>query len=229
MGKKRLPMKTNEIDEASPLRQQRLEKLLQMLSQQGQSQNQVAQRVGVPASYLSDVKTGQRALTELFARRLAEEFRLDYQWLLGEVGSMDSLALGQAVVDQESTSIWLPVFLNPVQGQPRILVEWDGACLEVCGAAAARARTATEPYVLHFLGHDHAGRLRKRDLVLISQTVNELAEIHVIRIRRGLELARKTPTGQWERVAEPGPIHGKVDVAGHGLGIIWGSLVPATG
>ena len=143
---------------------------------------------------------------------------------LGEVGTMDSLELGQEVVDEESTSVWLPVFSHPVRGHPRSLPDWDGACVEVCGVAAARARTATEPYVLHFLADDHAGRLRKHDLVLISQAVNDLAEIHIIRLRRGMYLARKNSAGYWERLAELGPISEKVEVMGHGLGIVWGPL-----
>ena len=208
----------------SLVRQQRLGRLLELLVQKGQSQNLVAQRAGVPASYLSDVKKGNRAMTELFARRLAAEFRVDYRWLLGEVGSMDSLALGQEVVDEESVSIWLPVFPYPVRGRPRSLPDWDGTCVDVCGAAAARARTAIEPYVLRFLADDHAGQLRKHDLVLISQAVNDLAEIQVIRLRRGMYLARRTAAGDWERLAEPGLIREKVEVSGYGLGIVWRSL-----
>ena len=217
-------METRHPDEIPLVRQQRLEKVLQLLSQQGHTQNQVAQRAGVPPSYLSDVKTGNRVLTELFARRLAEEFRLDYRWLLGDVGTMDSLELGQEVVGEESTSLWLPVFLHPIRGKPRGLPEWDGASVEVCGAAAARARTATEPYVLRFLVDDRLGRLKKHDLVLISQAINDLAEIQVVRMRRGMYLARKTPAGLWERLAEPEPIGEKVEVLGHALGIVWRSL-----
>jgi transcriptional regulator with XRE-family HTH domain len=217
-------MKTKQTETTLTVRQQRLEKLLQVLAQKGQSQNQVAQRAGVPASYLSDVKNGNRAMTELFARRLAEEFRLEYRWLMGDAGTMESLNLGQEMPDEKSTAVWLPVFPHPVRGQPQRLPTWDGACVELCGAAAAQARTATEPYVLHFLDDDHTGRLRKHDLVLISQTVNDLAEIQVIRIRRGMYLARKTPAGQWERLAEPGPIGDKLAVMGHALGIVWGSL-----
>lgn len=217
-------MNTDQLDETSRVRQQRLEKLLQLLSRKGHSQNQVAQRVGVPASYLSDVKSGGRPMSELFARRLAGEFRLDYRWLLGDVGTMESLELGQELANEESTSIWLPLFQHLVQGRPRSLPDWDGACVEVCGAAAARARTAVDPYVLHFVADDHGGRLRKHDLLLISQALDELAEIHVIRIRRGMYLARKSPAGQWERLAEPGPIRDKVEVVGHGLGIVWGPL-----
>ena len=55
-------------------------------------------------------------MTELFARRLADEFGVDFRWLLGEIGTMDSLQLGSDVMVEEETGLWLPVFLHPVEG-----------------------------------------------------------------------------------------------------------------
>ena len=217
-------MSSGEFNTEPQIGQQRLEKLLQGLADKGLSQGQIAQRVGIPASYLTDVKKGHRAMTELFARRLAEEFCLDYRWLLGDAGTMDSLTLGQDVVAEESDSIWLPMFPHPVQGRPRTLPQWDGSCVEICGAGAARARAATDPYVLRFQRDDHTGRLRANDLVLVSQTVNDQAQIQVIKLRNKMFLARQLPDGSWERVAEKGPFRGDVPVVGHVIGIVWGSL-----
>jgi transcriptional regulator with XRE-family HTH domain len=217
-------MSSGETQENTAIRQQRLERLLEVLADRGISQTQVAQRVAVPAGYLSDVKRGARPMSELFARRLAEEFRFDFHWLLGEVGTLDSLELGREVVEEESDSIWLPVFLHPIQGHPRSQPDWDGSSVQVCGAAAARARGATEPYVLRFQRDEHTGKLMSDDLVLISQAVNDDAEIQVIKVRRGMYLARRLPDGSWERLAEKGSLPGDIPALGHALGIVWRSL-----
>jgi transcriptional regulator with XRE-family HTH domain len=203
------------------VRQLRIEKLLQALAGQGLSQNEIANRTGVAASYLTDVKRGTRSLTELFARRLAEEFHLDYRWLLGETGTMESFELGKVVVDKESSGIWLPMFRHLVRGQPRSRPKWDGTCVEVCGVAAAHARTAIDPYVLQFRGKDPAGQLQRDDLLLISQTVKDLAKIQVVRVGRRLQLARKLPQGGWDCFVESGDVD---KVFGHVLGIVWRSL-----
>jgi transcriptional regulator with XRE-family HTH domain len=205
---------------------QRLGKLLDELAKQGVTQNQVAERAGIPATYLSDVKRGQRPLGELFARRIGEEFAVDYRWLLGQTGTMDSLARSDENAVQETTALWLPVFPHPVQGPPRELAEWDGSCVEVCGAAAARVRTAYHPYALRFGKNDHQGRLRRNDLLLISQQESSKAEIHVIRVRGKLFLARRERDA-WTRLAEGKRLSLDAAVVGHCVGILWGPLVDA--
>ena len=211
-------------DQLEAVRRQRLERLLEVLSGKGVTQSAVAKRVGMPAPYLTDMKKGHRPLTELSARRLAAHFGLDHRWLLGETGSMDSLHLGSEVTVDESTSIWLPVFGHPVEGPPRSLPKWDGSCAEVVGAAAARVRLATDPYILRFGRDDHAGRLRRGDLLLISQSTGDSAEIHVVRIGRGLYLARPTGAGVWQRLAEGTIVRSDLKLAGHAMGIVWAAL-----
>ncbi len=86
-------MTANESESAEPsLAARRLRELLQSLSDQGISQAQVARRAIVPAQHLSGVKNSRRPLTELFARRLGEEFGVDYYWLLGLQDSPARLA-----------------------------------------------------------------------------------------------------------------------------------------
>ena len=77
-------MTANTPEGAEPsLPARRLVELLQRLGEKGISQAQVARRANVPAQYVSDVRNERRTLTELFARRLAEEFHFDFEWLLG--------------------------------------------------------------------------------------------------------------------------------------------------
>lgn len=78
--------------------------------------------------------------------------------------------------------------------------------------------------MLRFLGTDHAGRLCRNDLVLVSQNADERAELHVIKIRKKLLLARKLPDNSYERIAEKGSVHRDVELVGHILGIVWASL-----
>jgi transcriptional regulator with XRE-family HTH domain len=212
------------FDASGEIRRQRLAILLEALAAQGFSQNQVAQRTGMPPSYVSDCKLGSRPVSELFARRLAEQFRFDYRWLLGEVGTADSLTLGAEVAQEESHSLWLPVFPHPIEGPPGSHRDWDGLSIELGAPAAAHARAAEQPYVLRFEGKDHAARLHKRDLILISQTRNDDAEIQVVRVQRKLFLARRLGLEQWQRVVGSSVIEGIRQVAGHCVGILWSPL-----
>jgi transcriptional regulator with XRE-family HTH domain len=61
----------------------RLVELLKLLGEKGLNQSQIAKRVGTPTQYLSDVKHERRPMSELFARRLGEEFKVNFLWLLG--------------------------------------------------------------------------------------------------------------------------------------------------
>jgi transcriptional regulator with XRE-family HTH domain len=203
---------------------ERLQWLLQKLDQQHVSQNEVAKQIGIAPSYLTDVKLGRRPLGELFARRLAEAYRLDYRWLMGDLRGEEPAEIGSTATTAGSGSIWVPVLPHPALGSPQAYKAWDGTFFELCGFAAARVRTATYPYILRFGRDDHAGRLTKGDLILVSQATNETAEIQVIKYRNKLYLARRLPDGGWERVAEKGRLVGTVEPAGHAIGIIWGTL-----
>jgi hypothetical protein len=204
--------------------QKRLEKLLQDLARRGLSQNDVARRCKIPAPYLTDLKKGNRPLTELFARRLAEAFGVDHQWLLGEVGTMDSLVVGQEVAVENLGSMWLPVFPHPIVGEPRSLPKWDGSSVEVCGAEVARARLATHPYILRFGHDDQKGRLRRDDLLLVSQSVEESAEFQVVKHATKAFLARRLGDGQFQRVADGSLLPAGATIVGHVMGIVWAAL-----
>lgn len=73
--------------------------------------------------------------------------------------------------------------------------------------------------------NDHAGRLRKDDLLLISQNTDDTAEIHVVRIRRGLYPARRIDEGVWQRVAEKATVRDDLEIVGHVMGIVWAALL----
>ena len=53
---------------------QRFNDLLGPLLEQGHTQAQIATKAGIPPQYFSDIKRGERPVTELIARRLGEEF-----------------------------------------------------------------------------------------------------------------------------------------------------------
>lgn len=211
------------MDEIEQVRLRRLTELLQKLADQGYTQQSIASQTGVPAQYLSDVKTGRRALSELYARRLADEFDLDYRWLMGESperGLPDLSGRGRSA----GRSVWLPVFSDPVEGDPRAQPNWDGSSIEVCGAAATKVLLATEPYVLRFGASDHLGRLQRNDLVLISQAVSGAAKIQVLRQNRSRFLARRSAEGAWIRLATGKEVPDSAVPVGHCLGILWGLL-----
>jgi len=210
--------------EKSQIRCQRLNKMLEDLGAQGVTQSDVARRSQIPAQYLTDLKKGNRPVTELCARRLGDAFGVEHRWLLGEVGTMDGLRLGQEVAEESSGSVWLPVFPHPVQGPPRSLAKWDGSSVEVCGAAAARVRAATQPYVLRFGRDDRRGRLQHDDLLLISQSIEKSAEFQVVRHNRTCFLARQVAEGVWQRLVEEKPLAGPVEAVGHVMGIVWAAL-----
>jgi hypothetical protein len=151
-------------------------------------------------------------------------YRLDYRWLMGDLRSKEPAEIGSTATTAGSGSIWVPVLPHPALGSPQAYKAWDGTFFELCGFAAARVRTATYPYILRFGRDDHTGRLKKGDLILVSQARNETAEVQVIKYRSRLFLARRLPDNGWERVAEKGRLVGTVEPAGHAVGIIWGSL-----
>jgi hypothetical protein len=215
---------SNSTDRSQPAADapEPLHQFLANLAKQGISQAKVASRAGLPQQFLSDVKNARRPLTELTARRLGEEFGVDFKWLLGEKQSprrpqlLGTSAVGRMVV--------LPVFDAPVAGEPTQSPTWNGSGAAIVGAAVARLEGAERPYLLRFGQDDVEKRLRRGDLVLISQARNEDADVCVLEYRGKLFLARRDRRGAWRRVAEGKEFPRDSEVRGHCLGIVWSPL-----
>jgi len=210
--------------ELNALRFERFDQLVANLADQGVSQQEIARRTGLPPQYVSDVKRHRRTVSELFARRLAAQFDFDYEWLLGSGTS--SASLGSCGVDETSGILSLPVVGDPIQGPPRSHRHWQGECIELAGIAAAKARSALDPYILRFRADDRDGLLQRNDLLLISQMVDETAELHVVAVSiKKLYLARGT-YGAFQRVSKQArdPLPESTKAIGHCVGIVWRQL-----
>jgi len=203
---------------------QRFNDLLEPLLEQGLTQAQIATKAGIPPQYFSDIKRGERPVTELIARRLGEEFNFNYRWLMGASNTMENPA-PQSMVATSGTTVSLPLFPFPIEGEPRQHSKWNGACIELAGVAAGRVGLARYPYVLQFGHKDEQRRLQQGDLILISQTPNTNAEFHVVSFRSKHYLARSNPDGSWSRVANENRLPSKCPVIGHCIGIVWSALV----
>jgi transcriptional regulator with XRE-family HTH domain len=203
---------------------QRFVEFLEFLSQQGYKQSQIAAKVGLPAQYISDIKCGRRPLTELVARRLGEQFDVGYEWLMGSSASMDS-PRSKAAVMPGGSGAWLPLFSDPIEGEPNKHPKWSGAGIEVTGVAAAKLPMTTLPYILKYGRNDREGRLKQGDFVLISQARFEDAEFQVVRYRRMSVLARAGENGGWIVAADGRELPSNSRVIGHCVGIVWAPLL----
>lgn len=151
-------------------RKERLQSVLDKLTASGMSQAEIARRLNVPASYLSDVKNGYRTLTELFARRVGDEFGVDYVWLLDGAGNGEKPSM--VPVSGRAGKLLLSVLSGPCIGDPAVSSASEGILQEVSGPAAVSAANADKPYLLR-LGRDvHSLDLRVGDLLLMSQKVD---------------------------------------------------------
>jgi transcriptional regulator with XRE-family HTH domain len=216
--------KGSEDFSSAGLASQRLKDFLELLTQQGFTQAQIAAKAGLPPQYVSDIKRGRRPMTELVARRLGEGFDVDFQWLMGTSASMERPQPQSAAIPASSV-LWLPLFSHPVEGQPRAHPKWDGSGIEIAGVAAAKLVLSKDPYILRFGHNDIQGHLRRGDLILISQVQSEDARIHVIRYRKKSYLARANKDGSWSRVANGNRLPSDCPVTGHCVGIVWSSLL----
>ncbi len=61
----------------------RFNEFLEELAAKGVSQQEVAKRLGVSAQYVTDIKARRRRISELFARRLEDQFHRSRGWFLG--------------------------------------------------------------------------------------------------------------------------------------------------
>ena len=218
----------SDRDVTDKLSRERLCELLTRLTQQGTSQQQAALRAGLPPQYLSDIKNGRRPMTELVARRIGQEFRVNYQWLLGLSETIEPVILRDSAPTPSGERSWLPVFSQPVSGDPQTLPQWDGTGLEISGAAVTKLKLLKWPYVLKVGSDDIRGRLRAGDLVLLSQTSTEQSEISVISFRKKLFLARRQSDECWERITKGGNLPADCPVVGHCVAILWSDLSGST-
>ncbi len=216
-------MGRDQMDSPASVAHQRLTEFLEELAEQGRTQAQVAAAAQLQPQYLSDIKRNQRPMTELVARRLEDAFGVSHAWLLGtsNVREVGSYSPGDAFGGGDR----LPVFNDPIEGNPHANSAWDGIDREVAGLPAAKLSYLSHPYLLRFGNDDVEGRLRRNDLILISQSFAEDAEIHVVRFRRKLRLARRHPQEGWSRVANGAQLPADCPSVGHAVGIVWGALI----
>jgi transcriptional regulator with XRE-family HTH domain len=201
----------------------RFKNFVEFLGEQGFTQTQIATKAGFPPQYLSDIKRDRRPVTELVARRLGEAFDVNFEWLLGISDSRETSGVGTAGTE---SGVFLPLLPHPIEGEPRTHPKWDGACFEVTGFALAKLSVAKLPYILRFGHDDTQGRLRCKDLILISQVSLPEAEIHVVRTGKKSRLARKGPQGGFICIADGSEIPSEdALVTGHCVGIVWASLL----
>jgi transcriptional regulator with XRE-family HTH domain len=194
--------------------------MLEQLAEQGITQQQVARRLNVPASYLSDVKLGRKTLSDTFARFFCAEFGVGLDWLLDGVGPQAKPQLASQPVAGTSGQVMLPILSELIQGDPQDFPAWDGSRVEVAGAAAARAKRAHQPYVVRSPINDRLGRIQQNDLLLIDQNASELASVVVLLDRQQLTLVRPTEGG-YQAVESGRAIRTKASPVGVCVGIVW--------
>jgi transcriptional regulator with XRE-family HTH domain len=201
----------------------RLKEILAELTQQGLTQQQIAERINMPSQFLSNLKNGHRPLTELVARRIGAVFQINYEWLLGiadeKLSPMVSTEASSGNMDMA------PLFDEPIEGQPRSHTLWEGALLELSGAAAARFRNSVDGYVLRCPVNDSENRIHQGDLLLVSQEHSPDASIQVVRYRKRLVLARCSDDEQHLRLPDAYPLGGRCDVVGVCVGVVWAPLM----
>jgi transcriptional regulator with XRE-family HTH domain len=205
------------------LSQERLKDLIEQLAAQGHSQIEIAAKAGIPPQYLSDIKRDRRPMTELVARRMGQVFEVNFEWLLGTSDNRQ-IASPEPGTTSAPHSLWLPLFPQPIEGEPRAHPKWDGMGLEISGLAAAKVAFGQQPYILRFGHNDHQGRLRIGDLILVSQIANPAAEISIVRHRKKSYLARANAEGIWERVVTGETLPIPCSITGHCVAIVWASL-----
>jgi hypothetical protein len=114
---------------------------------------------------------GTQFISADLARRIGDQFGINYQWLMGTSDIQHVEPLG-SLERSDRLGDLLPVISHLIDGEPRESPGWDGTAIAVTGAAAARAQSAHQPYILRVDHGDARGRLCKGDLILISQTQN---------------------------------------------------------
>jgi transcriptional regulator with XRE-family HTH domain len=202
----------------------RLQEGLKRLQELGMTQAEVARCVGVASQYLSDVKSGRKPVTKLFALRLRACYGLDDKWLMRGGDPPAHFFELDLRPDLQMLLTELSVFDAPIIGDPESHPNEAKLRIDLAGPAAQHAYRAKEPYLLRFVGKDPEGGLRQNDLILISQNVNRTAKIQVVRQQTDLVLARKIAQGVWQRVDNGQSLRRKVEAVGSCVAIVWRQL-----
>ena len=198
---------------------------LNWAKKEGISQTEVAKRLGVPRQYVTNVKAGSRVLTELFARRVAEEFDVDYLWLLRGTGA--GIAQRPSVASQSKPTsvadpILLPLLYELFSGEPRRSPSWDGAMVSITGPALYAASDSEHPYVYR-AENGSTGRFKRGDLLLICQGDKEdpPSQLVLLELDKRRTLAWRTGDGRWKSAFTGRAVSTKAKTVGHCLGVIW--------
>ena len=202
----------------------RFSDFLAFMKQRGISQAEIAARLGLPRQYVTNVKRGDRVLTELFARRVAEEFGVDHFWLLKGTGTMQRpSAVTPHTAPCEMNSIVLPLLTQLVSGEPRRSPVWDGAVLTVTGPAAYAVGDSVHSYVYRVSDDDYSGRLKRGDLVLICQGDSKELRSRLVLADGGDRptLAWTTDDGRWKSTRTGRAVSANSKIIGYCLGIVW--------
>ena len=211
-------------------RQERFQGILNDLAAKGLTQAEIAQRLSVPPSYLSDVKNGYRTLTELFARRVSEEFGVDYMWLLHGTGSGEKPSA--SVTSSPDAQMLLPVVGTPCLGDPAVSATAEGILVAISGPARVAAAQASIPYLLRLGQGLKAEGLREGDILLMSQEAG--GEGHAIVVLQSgkpkdsetgpLRLARRKGEKGFADPSSGRTLRGSVQVVGCCLGVVWRAM-----
>ena len=207
---------------APEMSQVRFSDFLNELANQGTTQQELASKLRVTPAYICDCKKGRRSITELFARRLEHAFGRNHRWFLGT----DSPARSGRFGLKDTVPIALPVLPYPIQGDPCSHRRWDGSQMELCGMPASRGLESRWPYIVRLGNGDRQGRLKRGDLILVSQTESPQAEVQVINWRRKVMIARRSRSG-WEVLSRRYDVvldEAEAEAVGHCVALVWAGL-----
>lgn len=207
-------------------RVERLKHALRKIAREhGLTQKQIAARLGIPPQYLSDLKHNRRAIAELLARRFGQEFRVRHEWLLhGEEPVELPTGAGDTGPGAMGGNVFLPVLRRPHVGDPLKSRFWERRHFELTGPGGVAAGHCTRPYVLRVEHDERSGRLRRGDLLLVSQTADANSRYQIAVHRRRPRLVRLGADHRLRLLEGGGPLPDSVRRAGRCRGIVWAVL-----
>ena len=206
-------------------RANRLAEVLDQIASQGFTQRQVALELECAAAVSVRLRYARRHMTEPFARRFAELYKLSMTWLLTGHGPAESPQIPQVTPGVAGGTYCLPVLSAPCEGDPRHSPAWDGSTLVITGAAAAAAERAQSPYVLRVGSHDTSGRFQQNDLVLCSQDTRTDVCLALVRRRDAkIVITRQDVSGQMDHLSRGKARSESSKAVGHCVGVIWSPL-----